>query len=792
MHIVTVSVSNYDMVDKEFVYPSETFVYNCVGHPLVKDNIDGMLTEYLVKRLMGRYFPINFNVENESTSYGDGFMEGTVEISISIAKPQDLTSEEISNMYIGGVRMRQLDVWAYSIDQIQKSTYHKGEASDGTRFYFNAHRRASDEEKIVRAYRAIKALKPEWDNIEIKLDDTSGVYLAQSKCHSNLEISLRNYKLHKELIKIASEKEVEKFLLHRANSRNIHGGIVNHYSCYDPKYDSNLETALTEEQQRQIFNLIDKTKIKRGVIVCTRLRQEILVSQSESKTKISIPITDWIERLFRMPGINIYDIVDMYFRYQSFGDAGQQTSTPTIVARVMSKEFGVKYEGFASPINAQHQNFCSLFAEDKKFGGMGPFRANTVRDHQDGNWSINPPFTEHYYEYVRNTIEETFSCDIRQDILLFVKISKYDNDDSTDWLMGVINNPYLVDFAILENGDYTFERISKNLLHQMYRGTLWGVYSPMGKEHPFNSSGGMKKLLLAMKSTVPSYVKAVQDKVKCVEKPKFVNYYSLEPYIKEGGCIKDVDLGYKVTNQQIEDIYEKLGINSCTVCNEFRCGINCDELPKPDRCISNRISKGPIEKNCETVQLKRYKSPTKVACEMPIDHKITRYDMRKSPSVSCSTYKSPCKTACQSPAKVSCKTACGTPSYGVKTSADIVKECGPIKEVVTEIVGVRVNYKGEEVLIERSSCETEYEAKQRLFEKSRQRSPSIVANSLESNPYVIDTLSNEKKQELVKEVEALPPKEQSVVKKNMLTNILNSIPSLVSEKKDVDGEDLLI
>lgn len=86
-------------------------------------------------------------------------------------------------------------------------------------------------------------------------------------------------------------------------------------------------------------------------------------------------------------------------RYAAVGSAGQQWGLPQAHVDRLYREFGVRNEAFASPLNARllgkrGARYCSLFPDtDSAFGSCGDFFAPGLPA-CDGNWVVNPPFIE--------------------------------------------------------------------------------------------------------------------------------------------------------------------------------------------------------------------------------------------------------------------------------------------------------------------------------------------------------------------------------------------------------------
>lgn len=540
IHIFKIIVNNYNDLSDKFLSKEEILPVDIVGSVHNQSNMDKILNEYLVKRLGGKYFPLTYQLIND-------------DFYVVIKEPEHMTTEELSSMHIGGINLRGLDNWAYSRNAVQSNRSLNAYCSDGTSFVVQVTKTANDKQIIARAYRQVKSLKPEWEEITIKLNKVFESYpKIEIACNniSELQSSFRDINLHKKLLNFTDEDNLERLLLHRANSR-LGKEKVYHYGIYKEEYDSCLETNIATEILQKIFNIINNEPIKRDKISIKKKMDSILVESGASK--YHIPISQRVKFLLNKENINISDVISMYMKYMSLGDAGQQTFTPPPVATMLSNEYGVRYEGYGSPINAQHQHFCSLFGSDEVFGSMGPFNEQVIIRHQDFNWSINPPFTEYYYDYTKQSIEKAIKSGIRKDILFFVKVSMWVDNKTIDWLTDTKINPYLVSHRIIPNKEFSFERLCGKGLYRLYKGMLWSVISPLGKNHPSFGEEQMTRMTDVMKSTVPSFV----SKIKECERP-YVTAYDVLDFLRNKGDLEDAILAPNITKECIVNAYDLL------------------------------------------------------------------------------------------------------------------------------------------------------------------------------------------------------------------------------------------
>lgn len=101
-------------------------------------------------------------------------------------------------------------------------------------------------------------------------------------------------------------------------------------------------------------------------------------------------------------------------RYEAILNRGQQWSIPKSQYQYMYDKYGVRFEGFASPLNSGLSDmidgkYCSIFENDKTFGAIGNFfEQNLYPDESETHrhWVINPPFSEPLMD---NVVDKIFA-----------------------------------------------------------------------------------------------------------------------------------------------------------------------------------------------------------------------------------------------------------------------------------------------------------------------------------------------------------------------------------------------
>lgn len=92
-------------------------------------------------------------------------------------------------------------------------------------------------------------------------------------------------------------------------------------------------------------------------------------------------------------------VIRMLMRYDSLAGGGRQLGLQKEVFDILYSKFGVRNEGFASPLNSKMidypgGSYYSAFPDtDAEFGSKGDFFASPLST-DAGGWQVNPPFTE--------------------------------------------------------------------------------------------------------------------------------------------------------------------------------------------------------------------------------------------------------------------------------------------------------------------------------------------------------------------------------------------------------------
>jgi len=498
-------------------------------------SIDKILVEFLIYRLKGAYIPLNLEILEEPT------------IKLTIAKPNNITKELYPKIYPGGRELRLLNEWAYASNLMVGIHICTIKFLDGTKFLIHCKNLGELNGRLAFAMQSIRGEWPEW---EVK-KEAYNVYNVFSPYPSYLDAANRDIKLSTpKIYEILGADNTERMLLERANIRIDKGLDPYPFVEFDDDMDIPLlKTFDLDETQiegiKNIFNSsfsIGRDKIK---ITNTHLTYGSLKVLRNAK----------INSLLDMRHILPSDVLITMGRYLSINrdSDSQYTMTAKPYATILHDRWDVRYEGFSGPFNNRHPMFSSMFMDtDFIFGSVGPFSADHIIMYSDHNASINPPFTSLFFSLTRGAIEEAFdSGECRPEMLIFVKVPNWYEEESIDWMKSE-DNKYLTSFRIIPNGKYFFERLNGNNLLRLTGGLLFAVFSPLGKKHPKFTEEEMDKLVEDFRlSTPPEVLNAKMDKRQYIDK------YSLVSLVKEGKDVLNmVKSGKAISKMSLKELEE--------------------------------------------------------------------------------------------------------------------------------------------------------------------------------------------------------------------------------------------
>lgn len=184
-------------------------------------------------------------------------------------------------------------------------------------------------------------------------------------------------------------------------------------------------------------------------------------------TNLKIEIDLGIRKIDELKKKNNTDVANMLLKYESMVNKGQQWAVPNEQYKYLNENYGVEYEGFASPINSglsdkKNGKFCSLFPEiDKPFGSIGKFfDQHLYSDENPRHWCINPPFVEQLIDKVTIKIIEDieYAVDNNLEVMVFYILPNWTDCKGFDTAW---NSKYTKFKEILYKGTYIYEAKGK-------------------------------------------------------------------------------------------------------------------------------------------------------------------------------------------------------------------------------------------------------------------------------------------------------------------------------------------
>jgi hypothetical protein len=150
--------------------------------------------------------------------------------------------------------------------------------------------------------------------------------------------------------------------------------------------------------------------------------------------KIKIPLDPRLHFLLSKMGAPKF--LRMILRYIGYGITGQHCAIPFNVYEYLHSSFGIKGEGFSSPLNSKlitlpDTVFCTLFKDtDKYAGSQGPFSHKILVKNSDKNWTVNPPYMPILMLVAYKEVMKAFKKIERKDFLVIVLIPKWEEDEA--------------------------------------------------------------------------------------------------------------------------------------------------------------------------------------------------------------------------------------------------------------------------------------------------------------------------------------------------------------------------
>jgi phosphorylated CTD-interacting factor 1 len=141
----------------------------------------------------------------------------------------------------------------------------------------------------------------------------------------------------------------------------------------------------------------------------------------------------------------------LLIRYETLNAPMYQCSCTKKTFDVMSQQFGVTKECFASPFNKNAEIYWSAFPDtDSFFGSQGDFFTG-IRSlqQQGGSFYANPPFVEEVIHVLRKRIEEMLTFD--SPVSFIVVLPSWTDDESHAWM---VNN--CIRYTTLQPNAHTY------------------------------------------------------------------------------------------------------------------------------------------------------------------------------------------------------------------------------------------------------------------------------------------------------------------------------------------------
>ena len=162
-----------------------------------------------------------------------------------------------------------------------------------------------------------------------------------------------------------------------------------------------------------------------------------------------------------------YDIITMILRYSIFDTSSQQWSIGIDLYETISDLFEISFETFASPLNFNMYRFCSIFKDtDSTFGSVGSFynlECESLLLQNIKGVFFNPPYLPILMK----------KCS-KQCLLLLEEMNKNKKDftifsflpnwSDADYIQSLIQSIYMVDYKIVNKGNYILQEKDKGKL----------------------------------------------------------------------------------------------------------------------------------------------------------------------------------------------------------------------------------------------------------------------------------------------------------------------------------------
>ena len=162
-----------------------------------------------------------------------------------------------------------------------------------------------------------------------------------------------------------------------------------------------------------------------------------------------------------------YNIIYMILRYSIFDTSSQQWSIGIDLYENISYLFDISFETFASPLNFNMNRFCSIFYDtDKVFGSVGSFYNLTseklIMQNIKGVF-FNPPYLPILMKKCSLQCL-TILDEMNKQNKDFTIFSFLPNWEDADYIKSFIKSKYMVEYKIVNKGNYILQEKDKGKL----------------------------------------------------------------------------------------------------------------------------------------------------------------------------------------------------------------------------------------------------------------------------------------------------------------------------------------
>ena len=205
-----------------------------------------------------------------------------------------------------------------------------------------------------------------------------------------------------------------------------------------------------------------------------------------------------------------YNIIHMILRYSIFDTSSQQWSIGIDLYETISDLFDISFETFASPLNFNMYRFCSIFKDtDSIFGSVGSFYnlkcENLILQNIKGVF-FNPPYLPILMKKCSSQCL-TLLDEMNKNKFDFTIFSFLPNWNDADYIQSLIKSKYMVDYKIVNKGNY--------ILQEKDRGKLiTGTFDLLVIVLNSNKNKWDDKKKIEMKSNFNTIIKNMKEETK--------------------------------------------------------------------------------------------------------------------------------------------------------------------------------------------------------------------------------------------------------------------------------------